>query len=76
MTEIENWKKIGPISGVIYAEMLSEALQNEQIPHHLSKDWFSGAYGISGTAAGGDNAFLFYSPGASGAGKANCIQYV
>ncbi|MGH1364288.1 MAG: hypothetical protein ACRBF0_12085 [Calditrichia bacterium] len=55
----ENWSKVGPLPGSLYAEMVAEVLKEKQIPHYLSQSWFSGAYGIKGTNALGDDAFIF-----------------
>lgn len=55
----ENWSKVGPLPGSLYAEMVAEVLRGKQIPHYLSQSWFSGAYGIKGVNALGDEAFIF-----------------
>lgn len=53
------WKKVGPLPGVLYAEMVGEVLKEQEIPYYISSDWFSVAYGIRGTSAVGDSAFIF-----------------
>ena len=54
----ENWKKIGPLPGILYAEMISEVLKKEGIPFMLHQDGVSTAIGISGTNLAGNEAFL------------------
>ena len=53
------WKKLGPLPGILYAEMVGEVLKEKEIPYYLSQDWFSSAYGIKGTSAVGNKAFIF-----------------
>ena len=53
------WKKIGPLSGTIHAEMIGEVLEERNVPHFISQDWFSGALGIKGISAVGNSAFIF-----------------
>ncbi|HQU72082.1 MAG TPA: DUF2007 domain-containing protein [Calditrichia bacterium] len=47
MSQIEGWKAV-QVQGTLEAEMLSEALENADIPCRVSKDWFGAAYGIAG----------------------------
>lgn len=53
------WRKIGPLSGTIHAEMVAEVLEERNIPHFISQDWFSGALGIKAISAVGNSAFIF-----------------
>jgi hypothetical protein len=53
------WRKIGPLSGTIHAEMVAEVLEERNIPHFISQDWFSGALGIKAVSAVGNSAFIF-----------------
>ncbi len=53
------WKKVGPLPGLLYAEMVGEVLKEQEIPYFLSQDWFSAAHGIKATNAVGNSAFLF-----------------
>lgn len=59
MSHDDTWKKIGPLPGILYAEMVGEVLKEKEIPYYLSQDWFSSAYGIKGTSVAGDKAFIF-----------------
>jgi hypothetical protein len=53
------WRKIGPLSGTIHAEMVAEVLEERNIPHFVSQDWFSGALGVKAVSAVGNTAFIF-----------------
>ena len=53
------WKKVGPLPGILYAEMVGEVLKEKEIPYHLSQDWFTSAYGIHGVSAVGNFAYIF-----------------
>lgn len=53
------WRKIGPLSGTIHAEMVAEVLEERNIPHFVSQDWFSGALGVKAVSAVGNSAFIF-----------------
>jgi hypothetical protein len=55
----ENWVKIGPLPGVLYAEMISEVLGKESIPFLITQDGVSTAYGIAGTNIAGNQAYIF-----------------
>lgn len=55
----KNWKKIGPLPGILYAEMISEVLKSKDIPHSISQDGVATAYGFSGTNIAGNEAFIF-----------------
>lgn len=54
----ETWKKIGPLPGILYAEMISEVLKRRDIPHTIKQDGVSTAYGISGTSLAGNEAYI------------------
>ncbi|MEL6824424.1 MAG: hypothetical protein AAFP70_21915 [Calditrichota bacterium] len=55
----ENWIKVGPFPGSMYAEMVTEVLRNRKIPHRLSQDWLSGAYGAKGVSPIADQTYIF-----------------
>ncbi|MEJ2536001.1 MAG: hypothetical protein P8048_02910 [Calditrichia bacterium] len=55
----ENWVKIGPLPGILYAEMISEVLDKKEIPFLITQDGVSTAYGIAGTNIAGNQAFIF-----------------
>jgi hypothetical protein len=57
--DIKKWKKIGPLPGLPYAQMISEVLEKNQIPHSLSQDGVATAYGFTGTSLAGNEAFIF-----------------
>lgn len=59
MQEPSGWKKVGPFTGLIHAEMVAEALKQRDIPYFISQNWFSGALSVRGVAPLGDSAFLF-----------------
>ncbi len=60
--EKSKWVKIGPLPGIIYAEMISEVLKNKGIPHTVTQDGVSTAYGISGTNIAGNEAYILTPP--------------
>ncbi len=55
----ENWKKIGPLPGILYTEMLAEILKEKGIPFYTSQDGIATALGFSGTNIVGNKAFIF-----------------
>ena len=57
--DIKKWKKIGPLPGLPYAQMISEVLEKNGIPHSLSQDGVATAYGFTGTNLAGNEAFIF-----------------
>ncbi len=58
MTE-KKWIKIGPLPGILYAEMIGEVLKQQDIPFSLSQDGISTAYGYSGTNIAGNVAYIW-----------------
>ncbi len=54
-----DWKKVGPIPGLPYAQMISEVLEKENIPFSLTQDGVATAYGYSGTNLAGNKAFIW-----------------
>lgn len=54
-----NWTKVGPFPGSMYAEMVTEVLREHKIPHRLSQDWLSGAYGAKGVSPIADQTYIF-----------------
>jgi hypothetical protein len=59
MFDETNWKRVGPLSGSIHAEMVGEVLEERQIPYFISHDWFSGAFGLNTISAVGNTAVVF-----------------
>ncbi len=55
----EGWVKIGPIPGILYAEMIGEVLKDKNIPYSISQDGIATAYLLSGTNITGNEAFIF-----------------
>lgn len=43
------WVPLEPINGSIYADMIVEILNSEEIPHYVKNDWSSSALSTSGT---------------------------
>ncbi len=62
MSERADWIKLAPLSGVLYAEMLSEILKSEDIPNYIAQDWVSGGYGVKAATAVGNVAHIFVPP--------------
>ncbi len=58
----DKWVKIGPLPGIIYAEMIAEVLKKKGIPHTVTQDGISTAYGISGTNIAGNEAYILVPP--------------
>ncbi len=61
MTEIK-WKKIGPIPGRPFAEMIGEILRDRDIPYEILMDGIATAYGFSGVNLVGNEVFLLVPP--------------
>ncbi len=55
----ETWKKIGPLPGILYAEMVAEVLKDENIPYSIVQDGIATAYLLAGTNITGNQAFIF-----------------
>jgi hypothetical protein len=64
-----NWVELHRFPGSIYAEMLKEALENNNIRCLLRKDPFSSAYSIQGTESGGLETTAFVPEYAAGKAK-------
>jgi hypothetical protein len=58
----EKWVELGPLPGILYAEMISEVLDKRKIPYSISQDGVATAYGFSGTNLAGNKAFIFVPP--------------
>ncbi|RMI03511.1 MAG: hypothetical protein D6681_09790 [Calditrichaeota bacterium] len=54
-----DWKKIGPFPGLLYAEMVGEVLKERGIPFYLSRQWFSLAYGAVAESPLHHSTFMF-----------------
>lgn len=59
MSDDLRWRRLRPMPGLPYAEMLAEALKERGIPHYIARDWWSAAYGIAGASALGNQVFVF-----------------
>ena len=55
----KDWVRIGPLPGILYAEMIAEVLKEKNIPFSTSQDGVATAYGFSGTNLAGNEAFIF-----------------
>ncbi len=55
----KNWKKVGPLPGLLYAEMVGEVLKRKKIPFSVSQDGVATAYGFTGTHLAGNEAFIW-----------------
>jgi hypothetical protein len=55
----KDWVRIGPLPGILYAEMITEVLKKKNIPFSTSQDGVATAYGFSGTNLAGNEAFIF-----------------
>ncbi len=53
------WIKIGPLPGILYAEMVAEVLKEKEIPFNISQDGIATAYGFAGTNLAGNQAFIY-----------------
>jgi hypothetical protein len=58
----KDWVKIGPLPGILYAEMISEVLKEKAIPFSISQDGVATAYGFAGTNLAGNAAFISVPP--------------
>ena len=56
------WKKIGPIPGRPFAEMIGEILQEREVPYEILMDGIATAYGFSGVNLVGNEVFLLVPP--------------
>ena len=57
------WVPLHSFSGPVYAEMVKESLEQNNIPCLIQKDVLSSAYGIQGTSAGGLQTVVFVPEG-------------
>jgi hypothetical protein len=55
----KDWVKIGPLPGLLYAQMICEVLAKQDIPYSLSQDGLATAYGFTGTNIVGNKAFIW-----------------
>lgn len=53
------WVLLHTFSGPVFAEMVKEALEQNDIPCMIQKDVLSSAYGAQGTMVGGQATVLF-----------------
>ena len=53
------WVALTPLAGEIYAEMVEEVLQNENIPHFTKSDWATSAFNISSANLVGAKVTIF-----------------
>jgi len=54
-----SWIKLKPISGKIFADMISEILNKNKIPHYLKADFLTSALGIQSGNIIGSKVFVF-----------------
>ncbi|NOX38279.1 MAG: DUF2007 domain-containing protein [Calditrichaeota bacterium] len=54
----EELKKIGPLPSLNYAEMISEVLKKENIPHLIKNAGITAALNISGESLAGNMIFI------------------
>ena len=57
--QTDGWVKLGPFSGILYAEMIMEVLEKENIAARLAPDWVSAAYGVKGASVPGEKVFIW-----------------
>ena len=53
------WSALPPFSGMIYADMAGEILDNNDIAYYLKMNWSSSAYSIGATNLTGDIVRIF-----------------
>ncbi len=58
MAENMALKKIGPLPGINYAEMISEVLKKEGIPHLIKNAGITAALNISGESLAGNMIYI------------------
>ncbi|MBC8400119.1 MAG: DUF2007 domain-containing protein [Candidatus Marinimicrobia bacterium] len=46
-----NWVEVGDLTGRVYAEMVMEILNKNDIPNYVKSDWLTAIRGISGTGS-------------------------
>ncbi|MFQ5604027.1 MAG: hypothetical protein ACE5HS_12240 [bacterium] len=59
LADTTNWVPLHPLPGLIYAEMVKEALEKKGIPCILRKDFLTSALGSKGTNDAGQQTYLF-----------------
>jgi hypothetical protein len=62
MTDTSAWKKIGPFSGSIVAEMVAEVLKDKNIPHIVKNNWLTAAYGANSFNSANESSFILVAP--------------
>ncbi|NIA18598.1 MAG: hypothetical protein GWO85_00710 [Simkaniaceae bacterium] len=53
------WVALDPLSGKVYADMVSEALNNADIPNYIKSDWAESAFNIEAVRMAGMTVKLF-----------------
>ncbi len=53
------WLPLHPLPGPVYAEMVKEVLEKNDIPCIIKKDFLSSAYGSQGTVSAGLETLIF-----------------
>ena len=53
------WVEAGELSGKVYADMVSEMLDQNDIPHYMKADFMTTAFSISSTGMPGEKVKLF-----------------
>jgi len=54
-----HWVALHALPNLIYAEMVKEVLEEKKIPYYIKSDFISGAYGVKGISAVGQQALIF-----------------
>ncbi|NQV36533.1 MAG: DUF2007 domain-containing protein [Candidatus Marinimicrobia bacterium] len=54
-----NWVALAPLAGKVYADMVSEALDNANIPNYIKSDWAESAFSIEAVRMAGMTVKLF-----------------
>ncbi len=53
------WVALDPLDGKVYADMVSEALGNANIPNYIKSDWAESAFNIEAVRMAGMTVKLF-----------------
>lgn len=53
------WVALDPLEGKVYADMVSEALNNAGIPNYIKSDWAESAFNIEAVRMAGMTVKLF-----------------
>ena len=53
------WSSLPPFNGKIYANMVTELLDQNSIPYYLKMDWISSAFNVEATSFSGQTIRIF-----------------